>query len=369
MTEAAKPWEKYGGTATAEPAKPWEKYANVVPISGPGRGGRRPTQEQLDASHKLAQDRPEQLGYGAPTLMTGVEELTNMGDTRGPGKKLRGLHNVLTGTAELAAPLAAEAVIAAPAAAAGTAAIGYMGGKMARGGAKLAGVQDPNKLDLIEDAGMYGSGAAGSLPGVRRAAGELVPKSLRALGGRMAEQYRGPQPKSSPGPPEGHADLSSGKTFPVREKLRDLGGQWDKERKVWTVPKDKLQKAQDIVANVPEIKVTSEGYRARGERSPEDLGKIPGDNPSRGPLQSPQSSADAGKSAKADANAIAGVLKQHGITREDAAKMTETEWKLVFSNAGLKTMPANEVLKSALAALETNTPETPLALNVRRRVK
>lgn len=40
----------------------------------------------------------------------------------------------------------------------------------------------------------------------------------------------------------------SGNTFPVKDKLRALGGRWNPDAKLWLVPDDKAAEAQAIVA-------------------------------------------------------------------------------------------------------------------------
>jgi hypothetical protein len=42
-----------------------------------------------------------------------------------------------------------------------------------------------------------------------------------------------------------------GNTYPVRDQLRAIGGQWDAARKVWRVPESRLAHAQKLVANAP----------------------------------------------------------------------------------------------------------------------
>lgn len=43
----------------------------------------------------------------------------------------------------------------------------------------------------------------------------------------------------------------SGNTYPVREKLKALGGKWDAGAQVWYVPANKADEAKQIVANAP----------------------------------------------------------------------------------------------------------------------
>lgn len=43
----------------------------------------------------------------------------------------------------------------------------------------------------------------------------------------------------------------SGNTYQVKEKLKELGGKWDPEKKAWMVPADKAAEAQKLVAATP----------------------------------------------------------------------------------------------------------------------
>ena len=312
--------------------------SSVTPIDqGPGRGGRKVTQEQVkEASQK---GTTEDLRFGVPRLSTGLEQLTNVGGNR-PDQRLKGAHNTLIGAGQLASPLAIPTSAAAIPAVMGSAAMGLAGGKAARGVASLAGVKDEDILNLLEDAGMVAGGAEGSSAGVRRAIGDLIPAKARNLGRAMVGR--------GPALPESTTADVSGDTFHARNKLRELGGKWDKERQVWTVPAEKLQTAKDAVAKVPKLKVES-GYRSRGERGPED---IAGSQPSRGPLQSPKSGVDARKPSSGEAQGIADVLKKIGTTKAEAGTMSPLEWKLVFSNAKLKDLPHPDVLKDAIGMLE-----------------
>ena|ERR1700722_4324901 len=38
-----------------------------------------------------------------------------------------------------------------------------------------------------------------------------------------------------------------GNTYPIKDKLKDLGGKWDKDRKLWLVPDDKFKEASEIL--------------------------------------------------------------------------------------------------------------------------
>lgn len=43
--------------------------------------------------------------------------------------------------------------------------------------------------------------------------------------------------------------LITGNTYPVREELKALGGQWNKYRKGWEVPSGNAEKAQALVSS------------------------------------------------------------------------------------------------------------------------
>lgn len=43
----------------------------------------------------------------------------------------------------------------------------------------------------------------------------------------------------------------SGNTYPVRDRLRALGGEWDGQVKVWRVPESRLPQATALVASAP----------------------------------------------------------------------------------------------------------------------
>ena len=44
----------------------------------------------------------------------------------------------------------------------------------------------------------------------------------------------------------------TGNTYPVKDQLKALGGRWDGERKVWTVPADRAAHARQLVAGAPQ---------------------------------------------------------------------------------------------------------------------
>lgn len=57
-----------------------------------------------------------------------------------------------------------------------------------------------------------------------------------------------------------------GNTYPVKEQLRKLGGQWDAAKKCWLVPETKAEEARKLVATVPPK--SSAGYRKQRRGTP-----------------------------------------------------------------------------------------------------
>lgn len=51
----------------------------------------------------------------------------------------------------------------------------------------------------------------------------------------------------------------TGNTYPVKDKLRGLGGRWDPNTKAWMVPVDCAEQARQIVKSAPRRKVTPTG--------------------------------------------------------------------------------------------------------------
>ncbi len=126
--------------------------AAVKVQSGPGRGGRRPTQEQIDSSRAAQHTRDQR--YGIPTLATGIGELSS------PGYRKKGIHDTLMGAGELALPAAIPETAAGVIPVAGAAAGGWAGSKVGHGAAKLFGASN-DTADLVGDA----AGAAGAFEG------------------------------------------------------------------------------------------------------------------------------------------------------------------------------------------------------------
>lgn len=54
----------------------------------------------------------------------------------------------------------------------------------------------------------------------------------------------------------------SGNTYPVKDQIKALGGRWDADRKVWTVPADRAAEAQALVAGAPKGYVAGGSSRA-----------------------------------------------------------------------------------------------------------
>lgn len=51
----------------------------------------------------------------------------------------------------------------------------------------------------------------------------------------------------------------TGNTYPVKDKLKELGGRWDADGKIWTVPDDKAEEARALVLAAP--RAQSKPYR------------------------------------------------------------------------------------------------------------
>jgi len=56
----------------------------------------------------------------------------------------------------------------------------------------------------------------------------------------------------------------SGNTYPVRDELRALGGEWDASNKTWMVPVSKAAEAQALVAKAPKASFARRGSRSSG---------------------------------------------------------------------------------------------------------
>lgn len=62
-----------------------------------------------------------------------------------------------------------------------------------------------------------------------------------------------PAPASTPAPTPVREELVpvAGNTYPVREKIRAMGGRWDGFTKVWMVPASKAAEVRAMVAAAP----------------------------------------------------------------------------------------------------------------------
>ena len=62
-----------------------------------------------------------------------------------------------------------------------------------------------------------------------------------------------------------------GNTYPVKDRLKALGGKWDAARKAWMVPASCAQEASEIVASAPRrapadlVPITGNAYSVRAE--------------------------------------------------------------------------------------------------------
>jgi hypothetical protein len=55
----------------------------------------------------------------------------------------------------------------------------------------------------------------------------------------------------------------TGNTYPVKDKLKALGGIWNPDTKAWMIPKDKAEEAQKIMAAAPAKKPRNPYYNWR----------------------------------------------------------------------------------------------------------
>lgn len=54
-----------------------------------------------------------------------------------------------------------------------------------------------------------------------------------------------------------------GYTYPVRDKLRELGAKWDPDEKAWFIEEEKLEEANAIVGKTPPREPKKTGKPAR----------------------------------------------------------------------------------------------------------
>ncbi len=105
-------------------------------MTGPGRGGRKVTQAQVDALPK----QKEASGFGIPTLASGMDQLLQTGAVEGSRK--RGLHNVIVGGGQIAAaPLLST--VSSPLALVAGLTSGAAGSVAAKAGAEAVGYRFP----------------------------------------------------------------------------------------------------------------------------------------------------------------------------------------------------------------------------------
>lgn len=318
------PWEKYQ-TATDSP--PWEKYSQTA---GPGRGGRKPTQEQVDSSRAAQHTRD--LRYGIPTLATGIGELSS------PGYRKKGIHDTLTGAGELAVPAVIPALAAATVATIGAGVGGYLGSKVARGGAKLFNASDEN-ADLAGDVG----GAVGALEG---GTGFRASKSLasaiktpewvsrirgqwKSLGPTKLVKTAGPT-APRPGTDTSYRPISTGRA-PTEDELA-----------FEAAPKT-FRKSPPTTGNPPEAKAISTAdklprwhmIRDRVKGKTPDASGIPGELQSGRKVPAPGSrvTVDAPK-VDESAKSAAELMKAVGIGPDEILKATPEQWKMIEQHVG-----------------------------------
>ena len=54
-------------------------------------------------------------------------------------------------------------------------------------------------------------------------------------------------------------ELITGNTYPVKDKLRELGGHWVPSSKSWSVPSERAAEARKLVAEAPVAPRTQQG--------------------------------------------------------------------------------------------------------------
>lgn len=160
------PWEKYAAPTT-DTNGPWAKYGAPPPTAPAPKPGdfsyrdTRPLSERLKAAVNEPTPMPGSM-EGHPENLAGYVE-------QGPGEMLggagdiakgniaKGGHRMISGFGTTVAPAAPFAAVGAPAMAARAVAGGYVGSKLAAGGAELAGA-NPEQQEFAGDIGNLAGG-------------------------------------------------------------------------------------------------------------------------------------------------------------------------------------------------------------------
>lgn len=250
-------------------------------------------------------------------------------------------------------------------------------------GATIAGVAGGY---LADKAGQKAAEAAGASPGVSRLAGQAA-----GLAGAGVSAKYGPRAVSALG--AGAKAMTPDWMTKLHGKLSDalsaVSDTWNSYGKAKPSPKAELPSPQPSKIAKPETE-----YRARGERDPRDLGKLPGDKETpkvveiRKPTDksAPQNSvdiarqlADAGKesgtfteshlkspveepavpksastapqSSVTRVDMLVDILRKANATPELARMVTPEQWKTIAQSAGLKEPPNEATIKAAIDLL------------------
>jgi hypothetical protein len=131
--------------------------------------------------------------------------------------------------------------------------------------------------------------------------------------------------------------------------LSDMKDAWNSYGKPKASPRAELPSPPKVSKVIePEA-----GYRPRGERAPEDLGKFPGDPKPK--------AVDASTSTKR-AELLANVLRKSGATKELAGMVSPEQWATIAKSAGLSEAPDEATIKMAIESIGR-----PREIRMRRR--
>jgi hypothetical protein len=64
----------------------------------------------------------------------------------------------------------------------------------------------------------------------------------------------------------------TGNTYPVKDRLKALGGRWDPDQKAWIVPDEKAEEARKLVASAP-VQAKPNGYRTNRRYECDECGE------------------------------------------------------------------------------------------------
>ena len=352
------PWDNYQARGSDTEALPWEKYSQP---SGPGRGGRKPTQQQLDTQKENQHTRD--LRYGIPTLATGIGELTS------PGYRQKGIHDTLTGAGELAAPaLLPAAAIAAPAATAGGLAESYIGSKLGHGAARMVGASD-DAADLAGDVG----GGLGALEGstgfkaARYLAGglkSLTPEWISKFNeaGKLKAGITKPPTKVAAEPATAKPAMSNSRY--AKNDAPPAAPPPAPPTPPPGVSNSRYAKNDTVTPPPPPPKPAMSNSRYARNWTTEGSTAKPATPAPAAPTPGVPATVDAPKPNEADKSA-AELMKAVGITPEEVGKATPEQWKMIEQQVGQafdrqKAIEHLKTISEAKPAGKTSeTPKTP----------